>query len=614
MSADLFALFDAPVPAPSQPQQTAAPPASRSSAPAADPFSFLQPSAAPARPQGTQQTAQWPLQQSQPATGNIWGDLTGLDQPVSSPQAADVEDDGWGDFETPAQISSPQPAPVTVQPPTRPTTRVVRAPTLDLMTNNLLSLDASPQPPKAARLGDLAERPSWESAPRQSAEPQRRKIPDPNVLFDADDFDEGALPGEDDDDDDDFGDFEAPAPVPRPPLDLLSPSFAAAPPQPAQQAIYAPPSQLLSALSLGDSAPSAYPVPPKSPSFRERNPFPGLGLKTPVSDEFPTQPKPRSPSPVTAWPTFEAGDETKSAAEKNSFEADWGAVDSAAAAPPHVPAQAPSRAPAAKPSSDWDWDDWDKQPTEAPLPLSSPAAPPPTILPNPPPVKSTSPPGPPPTNIPPPSILLSIFPSLITLATPSLLVPLSTASPSVKSSVLSSPATLSFLSSYLALVRVSARILSGRRLRWNRDRFLRASMTIAPAAAAGGKGGRGMKLAGIDKTQTAREDAEAADLLAAWGAVVGRLRAVVAGVNHAAASTHRQLRVPELGATMRVETLGGGKAEGQACVVCGLRREERVAGVDVDVEDSFGEWWVEFWGHRECRNFWVEHEVALRSR
>jgi hypothetical protein len=469
------------------------------------------------------------------------------------------------------------------------------------MTNNLLSLDSSHQKPE--RLGELTEQPSWESTTRQSTE-SRPKNTDPNVLFDADDFDEGALP---DEEDDDFGDFEAPAP-PAPPLqpslDLLSTSVVSQP----TQAKKAPPSQLLSTLSLNDGS-TAYPQAPKSPSFHERNPFPGLGLKTPINDEFPTQAKPRSPSPITAWPTFEKGDETKATAEKNSFEAEWGAFDdipAKVAAQPQEPKPTTTRAPektttdTTKPSSDWDWDDWGKQ-TDAPQ------SPPPN------PARTASPTGPPPTNIPPPSVLLSIFPSLLSTASTSLLKPTATASAAVKSRVHSSPATIAFLRGYLALATVAARIVAGRRLRWHRDRFLAQSMTIS--AATGGKGG--MKLAGIDRSQAAREDREAADVVAAWREVVGRLRTAVAAANAAVArdgALGRPLRVPELGEAMRVETVKGALTAPKACVVCGLKRDERVAKVDFEVEDSFGEWWVEFWGHRECRNFWVEHEAALRSR
>lgn len=44
------------------------------------------------------------------------------------------------------------------------------------------------------------------------------------------------------------------------------------------------------------------------------------------------------------------------------------------------------------------------------------------------------------------------------------------------------------------------------------------------------------------------------------------------------------------------------------CIICGLKREECVGKVDFEVEDSFGEWWVEYWGYRVCKNFWIEYE------
>jgi hypothetical protein len=183
----------------------------------------------------------------------------------------------------------------------------------------------------------------------------------------------------------------------------------------------------------------------------------------------------------------------------------------------------------------------------------------------------------------------------------------------MKDRVHSSPATITFLRGYLALATVAARVIAGRRLRWHRDKFLSQSMTIS--AATGGKGG--MKLTGIDKSQSAREDREAADVVAVWKDAVGRLRTAVAAANAAItrdSALGRQMKVPELAETIRVETVKGAITAPKACVVCGLKRDERVAKVDVEVEDSFGEWWVEFWGHRECRNFWIEHEVALRSR
>ena len=59
----------------------------------------------------------------------------------------------------------------------------------------------------------------------------------------------------------------------------------------------------------------------------------------------------------------------------------------------------------------------------------------------------------------------------------------------------------------------------------------------------------------------------------------------------------------------------GGFTAVHACALCGLKREERVAKVDVGVHDSFGEWWVEGMSmHLLCRNFWEEHKGRLKSR
>ena len=127
-----------------------------------------------------------------------------------------------------------------------------------------------------------------------------------------------------------------------------------------------------------------------------------------------------------------------------------------------------------------------------------------------------------------------------------------------------------------------------------------------------------MKLAGIDKTQSAHEDREAAEVMSVWKAQVGRLRSAVAAANAAAALASRNetmpLKVPELSLSVSAHAAANVVTAPKPCVICGLKRDERIAKVDFEVEDSFGEWWVEFWGHRACRNFWLQHEVKLRSR
>ena len=63
-----------------------------------------------------------------------------------------------------------------------------------------------------------------------------------------------------------------------------------------------------------------------------------------------------------------------------------------------------------------------------------------------------------------------------------------------------------------------------------------------------------------------------------------------------------------------IKEADGGITAAKACALCGLKREERVDKVDVEVFDGFGEWWMEHWGHKECRAFWYQHEKYLQQR
>lgn len=468
-----------------------------------------------------------------------------------------------------------------------------------MFTNKLVDLDLKPQ----------QERPSWEKPgqtanAKMAAPPQKPVQPksDPNVLFDADDFE---LQDDIVDDEDDFGDFETVDSAPLPPkpvvavsaIDLLSSQSSSSTAQPKKQ----PPGLVLSNAAL-NSSPLPYPQAPKSPygSFQTRKPEAAktLQVKTPLSAEFPKtlqKDESTSPSPVTAWPSL----------EKDAFDSDWAEFkdkpqQTKKAAPPKAKTKPiPAKASVAA-TSDWEWNEWgDSEKKDTPKASSTAAAAPA-------PAEQT---GPPPTNIPPPSIILSIFPELLNLASSSLLKPMSTLAPSTQQRVLSDSSTTTFLRGYLALATVAARVIAGRKQRWHRDKFLMQSMSIS--AASGGKT-RGMKLAGVDKAQAAREDREAGEVVAAWKQQVGRLRTAVAAANKDGGAA--QLKVPELSIALSAHVAPGTVTAPKACVICGLKRDERISRVDFDVEDSFGEWWVEFWGHRDCRNFWLEHEVKLRQR
>ncbi|KAK4188690.1 hypothetical protein QBC35DRAFT_187493 [Podospora australis] len=633
MSADLFAAFsDAPStssPQPNRPTPTTTPAAG-------DPFSFLSGSSSAPQQPSSQPSIQWPpiqavpnqtnsflsAQINEPASSNGWGgDLGSLGgyqtQNTAVPAAQkpplqlddddDEEDeDGWGDFEVASPVNTSQPPPVAANTvPSR--TRIIRASTMDLIGNKLLDLGletSTPSPP-----------PSWGTSTKQ-APPKVAHNPDPDVLFDAD-YEADNVPA----DDDDFGDFEAVAPPAkqaaptRPAQDLLSLVDLGEPPAPAPTPVSTkkqPPGLTLSNTAL-QGGPSQYPQAPKSPygsSFHDRKPEPvkQLQVKPPTIPRNLQDANQASPSPITAWPTVDEGFGNKWEEFKDIPDTTKPTVKKAptASKTKSKSKPAPTSTPAA--TADWEWQDWGDSSTPATAtPSQPPAAPIPSTTTS----ASTEPRGPPPTNIPPPSVLLSLFPQLLDLATISLLKPLltlSTTSPAYQR-VLSSPQTLAFLKGYLALATVAARVIAGRKHRWHRDKFLSQSMSIS-AAAAGGKSG--MKLTGVDKTQSAREDNEAAEVVETWKKQVGRLRTVVAAVNTAHAGEN--LRVPEVALNMNVSTARNVPTAPKACIVCGLKRDERVSKVDVDVEDSFGEWWVEFWGHRGCSNFWVEHERELRQR
>ncbi|OCK82254.1 hypothetical protein K432DRAFT_293661 [Lepidopterella palustris CBS 459.81] len=219
----------------------------------------------------------------------------------------------------------------------------------------------------------------------------------------------------------------------------------------------------------------------------------------------------------------------------------------------------------------------------------------------------------PPTNVPPPGVLLSLFPPLISEAQKRLFNPIAAQTYQMKNRLLSDPAIVSFLQSYLAISTVAARIIAGRKLRWKRDMHLAQGMKVGPASS---RSTSGMKLAGIDKSEAVKEDREALDVVLAWREQLGRLRSAVAVASTIKPGCLRA--IPEMQEVMPVRTLKeseGGVPAPQQCALCGLKREERVNKVDIAVEDSFGEWWIEQVSmHRTCRNFWQEHKNTLKHR
>ncbi|KAJ5232254.1 hypothetical protein N7468_005210 [Penicillium chermesinum] len=202
-----------------------------------------------------------------------------------------------------------------------------------------------------------------------------------------------------------------------------------------------------------------------------------------------------------------------------------------------------------------------------------------------------------PTNIPPPSVLLDLLTtSLTNLQKEATRAKQPSASPALKST------TAAAISTTLS---TCARIIAGRQLRWKRDSFLAQSMRIGPAQ------GRGMKLNTLNKHEDVKEAQDAVVVLELWRERAPLFSSIMQGAGLKPVPV-----VADPGAlkvvTARAEQ-GAIKAS-HGCALCALRRDERVLRVDEEVNDSFGEWWTEHWGHTACRGFWEENKHLLSQR
>ena len=444
----------------------------------------------------------------------------------------------------------------------------VRRSTLDMFSGNIEDIPAPMEKPKPT--------------PKAAPKPVRKPSYGGDILFDAEAEEE---------DDDEFGDFETvaapepvPPPQPPPPSQSLTNMFGATSlkDKPSKRPANLQPSGL-------NAGGLPYPQAPKSPSFQERNPFGDLGpiLATKQLSNVKKGSRPNTASPVTAWPNFAPPkpDPYEDSPAPNNAEEEWGDFEDL----PAVPAVKSPRPTTGIEADAWAWDNADGVLASPPAEVAEA----------------------PPTNIPPPSIILSLFPPLFDLPQSTLFKAVADQPFSLKNRIISDPSTISFLRAYLLIATVAARIIAGRKLRWKRDTFLSQAMKIGPAAA-GGKGG--MKLTGVDKSEVVREDREAADVVRVWKEQLGRLKSAVAVANTSLKDTAMHLAIPEISETMHVKAQEGGLSAPKQCLICGLKREERITKVDIAVEDSFGEWWVEHWGHRACKNFWQEHESKLKGR
>lgn len=193
-----------------------------------------------------------------------------------------------------------------------------------------------------------------------------------------------------------------------------------------------------------------------------------------------------------------------------------------------------------------------------------------------------------PTNIPPPAVLLNLIPKVLS---------------SLASNLTKGSPTETGLQ-VLEVYKVCARSIAGRSLRWKRDTILAQSMRMGAAGRSGG-----MKLTVLDRGETRKEDQEVEEVLSTWSRLSLKL-------NSAMSKAKVQKPPLSLSANIVVRTAMGSDiiSSTHPCPVCGLKRNERINGIDVNVLDTFGEFWVEYWGHKDCHDFWYQYNNLLDQR
>ncbi|KAB8360553.1 hypothetical protein FH972_024293 [Carpinus fangiana] len=479
------------------------------------------------------------------------------------------EDDDFGDFEGPSIASGYLATEQAVQP-------TAYEPWADLQWTASNRYDDRHQRSRltstniplehGARTTSLGREQADRPAPRQP-----RPVRDENVLFDADD---------DSDATDEFGHFEATIP------------------SPAQKVVLSPPLQV-----------SLQPIEQRRPVWEPPRNAPAPNLLDVDAEYSPADSSHQASAlfPDSVRPKLPGhGDESsqgKATIQKHNTDA----------TKRNFSLVANKELPQADEVDDYDaeaWDDFNDSlaqgasvisatpPATAPLAL-------PRLLPD---VSTTN--AVPPNNIPPPTVVFTLFPIIFRSVQSQLLDELAhvAAGPNERVTVVSHPAVKQYLKDLISIATTCGHVISGRKNRWKRDSNLAQSMRIGPASTSGKSGG--MKLAGIDKGENAKEEREAADVVTVWKRQVGRLRTAMAGVDGLP-------RPPEISETMpvRVATQAEGALNAlKPCTLCGLKRNERVNKVDVDVQDSFGEWWVEHWGHYGCMAFWEGYKDRLSGR
>ncbi|KAJ9247894.1 hypothetical protein C8Q69DRAFT_150036 [Paecilomyces variotii] len=200
-----------------------------------------------------------------------------------------------------------------------------------------------------------------------------------------------------------------------------------------------------------------------------------------------------------------------------------------------------------------------------------------------------------PTNIPPPSVLLQLFPPLFER--------LQEDTTEAKKDPNKGAMSLYLVLNLACTLKVASRIIAGRTLRWKRDIVLSQSTKIGPARS--GKQG-GMKLSSVSKSENVKEEQEAVEVLDAWRRRAALFNSLIISAG--------ERPIPVIAVHAPVDTVKGALKAPHACALCGLKRDERLPKIDDNAQDSFGEWWAEYWGHTDCKQFWEEHSKSLNQR
>jgi hypothetical protein len=156
----------------------------------------------------------------------------------------------------------------------------------------------------------------------------------------------------------------------------------------------------------------------------------------------------------------------------------------------------------------------------------------------------------------------------------------------------------------LVVFRTANRLVAGRSLRWKRDTLLSQSMRIGQAGKSGG-----MKLTSVNKSENAKEERDAEEMIREWMTHVHEYNSIIA---QAGLQPHR-IKISS-SPSLKTFKYSGTSGSSRQCALCGLKRTERLVDVDVDVDDIFGEFWTEHWGHKDCYDFWYSYKGLLGQR